>query len=44
MFLRDEQPRTVPFRLKTITTKGDGLAVDGDWNTIRGMIYEKRGG
>ena len=32
------------FRLKTVTTKGDGLAVDGDWSTIRSMIYEGHGG
>jgi hypothetical protein len=32
------------FRLKTITTKGDGLAMDGDWSTIRSMIYEGHGG
>ena len=32
------------FRLKTITTKGDGLAIDGDWSTIRSMIYEGHGG
>jgi hypothetical protein len=32
------------FRLKTITTKGDGLVCDGDWNTIRSLIYEGHGG
>jgi hypothetical protein len=32
------------FRLKTITTKGNGLAVDGDWSTVRSMIYEGHGG
>ena len=32
------------FRLKTVTTKGEGLAVDGDWSTIRSMIYEGHGG
>jgi hypothetical protein len=32
------------FRLKTVTTKGDGLATDGDWSTIRSMIYEGHGG
>jgi hypothetical protein len=32
------------FRLKTITTKGEGLAVDGDWSEIRSMIYEGHGG
>ena len=32
------------FRLKTLTTKGDGLVFDGDWNTIRSRIYEGHGG
>ena len=32
------------FRLKTITTKGQGLACDGDWSSIRSMIYEGHGG
>jgi hypothetical protein len=32
------------FRLKTVTTKGEGLAVDGDWSNIRSMIYEGHGG
>lgn len=32
------------FRMKTITTKGDGLACDADWNTIRTIIYEGHGG
>jgi hypothetical protein len=32
------------FRLKTVTTKGDGLAIDGNWSTIRSMIYEGHGG
>ncbi len=32
------------FRLKTITSKGEGLACDGDWNTIRSLIYESHGG
>jgi hypothetical protein len=39
----ERQPRR-RFRLKTITTKGEGLAVDGDWNKIRSMIYEGHGG
>lgn len=30
------------FRLKTITTKGEG-AVSEEWATIRSMIYEGRG-
>jgi len=32
------------FRLKTVTTRGEGLAVDGDWSTIRSMVYEDHGG
>jgi hypothetical protein len=28
------------FRLKTVTTKGGGLACDGSWRTIRSLIYE----
>ncbi len=32
------------FRLKTVTTKGDGLVCDGDWSAIRSLIYEGHGG
>ena len=32
------------FRLKMVTTKGDGLAVDGDWSNVRSMIYKGHGG
>ncbi len=32
------------FRLKSVTTKGEGLQCDGDWSTIRALIYEGRGG
>jgi hypothetical protein len=32
------------FRLKTVTTKGEGLVCDGDWSTIRSLIYEGHGG
>ena len=32
------------FRLKTVTTKGDGLAVDADWGKIRSLIYKGHGG
>jgi hypothetical protein len=32
------------FRLRTITTKGEGLVIDGDWSKIRSMIYEGHGG
>jgi hypothetical protein len=32
------------FRLRTVTTKGEGLACDADWSTIRSLIYEGHGG
>ncbi len=32
------------FRLKTVTTKGEGLACDSDWSAIRSLIYEGHGG
>ena len=32
------------FRLRTVTTKGQGLISDGDWQTVRSMIYEGHGG
>lgn len=32
------------FRLKTITVKGRGLQMPGDWETIRETIYRSRGG
>jgi hypothetical protein len=32
------------FRLRTVTTKGEGLVCDGDWSTIRSLIYEGHGG
>jgi hypothetical protein len=32
------------FRLKTITTQGEGLACGEDWSTIRSLIYEGHGG
>jgi hypothetical protein len=32
------------FRLKTVTTKGEGLAGDSDWSAIRSLIYEGHGG
>lgn len=32
-----------PFRMKTVTTKGEG-AVSEDWAAIRSMIYEGHGG
>lgn len=32
------------FRLKTVTTKGEGLVSDADWAAIRSLIYEGHGG
>jgi hypothetical protein len=41
----ERKPSSRPrFRLKTITTKGEGLICDGDWSTIRSLIYEGHGG
>ena len=37
-------PRARRFKLKTITTKGDGLACDPDWSVVRSLIYEGHGG
>lgn len=44
MAIKGETQSRRRFRLKTITTKGEGLAVDGDWSKIRSMIYEGHGG
>jgi hypothetical protein len=35
---------TTPFRLKTVTTTGKGVACEGDWDTIRSLIYGEHGG
>lgn len=42
--LYDRPLRPRRWRLKTVTTKGEGLACDGDWGTIRSLIYEGHGG
>jgi hypothetical protein len=42
--LEGHSTRSGRFRLKTITTKGEGLVCDSDWNTIRSIIYEGHGG
>jgi len=39
-----DKKRSAPFRLKTITTKGKGLVVPGDWDSIRDLSYKGRGG
>ena len=44
LVLERTQPGSKRFRLKTITTKGEGLICDGDWSTIRSLIYEGHGG
>ena len=43
VLVEGKQPKK-KFRLRTITTKGDGLICDGDWNTIRSLIYDGHGG
>ena len=42
--LRRSKPAERRFRLKTITTKGEGLVCQDDWGTIRSLIYEGHGG
>ena len=42
--LHGSSPARRRFRLKTVTTKGEGLLCDGDWGTIRSLIYEGHGG
>jgi hypothetical protein len=42
--LQEGRPSRRPFRLKSVTTKGEGLICDGDWSTIRSLIYEGHGG
>jgi hypothetical protein len=42
--LQDSAPARRRFRLKTITTKGEGLVCNGDWATVRSLIYEGHGG
>jgi len=44
MVLKGSPPPGRRFRLGTVTTKGEGLACDDDWNTIRSLIYEGHGG
>jgi hypothetical protein len=42
--LRETPAAAGGFRLKTITTRGEGLQIDGEWSQIRSLIYEGRGG
>jgi hypothetical protein len=44
LVLQAKKPSRRPFRLKTVTTKGEGLVCDGEWSTIRSLIYEGHGG
>jgi hypothetical protein len=44
MLLRRPPARSRRFRLKTVTTKGEGLVCPDDWGRIRSMIYEGHGG
>ena len=32
------------FRMRIITTQGEGLATDPSWDNIRSLIYEGQGG
>lgn len=38
------QPHEKPFQLKTITTKGEGLVCEDNWQMIRSLAYEGHGG
>jgi len=42
--LHSKKPSQRPFRLKTITTRGEGLVCEEDWSVIRSFIYEGHGG
>ncbi len=42
--VQDAPARSGRFKLKSITTKGEGLVSGEDWSAIRSLIYEGRGG
>jgi hypothetical protein len=42
--LNSRKPSHRPFRLKTITTKGEGMVCEESWSAIRSIIYEGHGG
>ena len=42
--VHETRPPNRRFRLKTITTKGEGLVCNGDWPAIRALAYEGHGG
>jgi hypothetical protein len=44
MVVTGKTPAAKPFRLKTITVKGEGLDSASAWSTIRSVIYEGHGG
>lgn len=37
-------PSAQPFRLRSISTAGDGMVEPRSWEEIRGLIYEGQGG
>lgn len=41
--LQEPPSRTKPFRLRKVTFRGRGLVTD-DWDAVRELIYEGRGG
>ncbi len=43
LVLQGNGPARHPFRLKTITSRGEGMVCEEDWSTIRSMIYEGHG-
>jgi hypothetical protein len=44
LVLRESLSPENGFRLRTVTTKGEGLVSDADWPTTRSLIYEGHGG
>ena len=42
--LSEELSGAQPFRLKTNTTKGEGLICDPHWSVVRSIVYEGHGG
>ena len=44
MIVGGTPPAARRFKLRTVTTKGEGLVCDGDWSAIRSLIYEGHGG
>lgn len=44
MVVAPKTPANAKFRLKTFTTRGEGLICDDNWSTIRSLIEEGHGG